>query len=284
MVFYGVHVQNSGDYGDPRILADLAREAEEAGWDGFFIWDHLLYSVDEMLPVVDPWIALAAIALNTRRVRIGPMVTPLARRRPWKLARETASLDVLSEGRLVLGVGLGEPAEVEFAQFGEESDARTRAAKLDEALAIVTGLWSGEPFSHEGAHYTIQESTFLPSPVQKPRIPIWVGGEWPNKPPFHRAARWDGVFPSKRGVALDEMMTPEDLGEIVGFIGQHRLLDDSFVVALGGYTPANDRSRAIEIVEAYVAVGLTWWLEGMNSLRGSRQDIRERIRQGPPKP
>jgi hypothetical protein len=284
MVFYGVHVQNSGEYGDPRILADLAREAEEAEWDGFFIWDHLLYSIDETLPVVDPWIALAAIALNTRRVRIGPMVTPPARRRPWKLARETASLDILSEGRLVLGVGLGEPAEVEFARFGEESDARTRAAKLDEALAILAGLWSGEPFSHEGAHFTIHEATFLPTPVQTPRIPIWVGGDWPNKPPFRRAARWDGIFPGRRGVALDEMMTPEDLGEIVDFIGQQRPLDDSFVVALGGYTPANDRSRAVAIVESYVAVGLTWWLEGMNSLRGSLEDTRERIRQGPPRP
>lgn len=164
-MFYGVHVQNSGEYGDPRILVDLAREAEEAGWDGFFIWDHLLYSVQETLPVVDSWIALAAIALNTRHVRIGPMVTPLARRRPWKLAREAASLDLLSNGRLVLGVGLGEPAEVEFARFGEVSDARTRAAKLDEALAVLAGLWSGEPFSHEGVHYSIREATFLPTPV-----------------------------------------------------------------------------------------------------------------------
>lgn len=286
MVLYGVHVQNSGEYGDARILATMARDAEDAGWDGFFIWDHLLYTINETLPVVDPWIALAAIALNTERVRIGPLVTPLARRRPWKLARETASLDILSGGRLILGVGLGEPGDLEFAHFGEESGARTRAAKLDEALSILAGLWSGAPFRYEGMHYHIEESTFLPSPVQSPRIPIWVGGEWPNKPPFRRAARWDGIFPSKRGVRLDEMMTSDDLSEIVNFVKQERPSDDSFdsfVVALGGYTPGNDRHQAIATVAPYVDVGLTWWLEGINSLRGSLQDARDRIHQGPPR-
>lgn len=178
---------------------------------------------------------------------------------------------------------LGGAADLEFAHFGEESEVRTRAAKLDEALSILAGLWSGAPFRYEGMHYRIEESTFLPSPVQSPRIPIWVGGEWPNKPPFRRAARWDGIFPSKRGVRLDEMMTPDDLKEIVNFVKQERLSDDSFVVALGGYTPGNDRHQAIATVEPYVDVGLTWWLEGINSLRGSLQNARDRIHQGPPK-
>ena len=280
---YGVHVQNSGEYGDPMVLAELARDAESAGWDGFFIWDHLVYAINHTAPVVDPWIALSAIAMTTRHIRIGPLVTPLARRRPWTIARETASLDTLSQGRLILGVGLGGPADVEFAGFGEASDPKVRAGKLDESLTVVSGLWSGAPFSFEGEHYTVQETTFLPTPVQTPRIPVWVAGEWPNKRPFQRASRWDGVFPSRRGVGLDEMMTPEDLGEIVHFIEQERPLDDSFVVALGGYTPGGDPKRAAEMVGAYIEVGLTWWLEGMNSLTRSLEEARERIRQGPPR-
>ncbi|MDQ4076584.1 MAG: LLM class flavin-dependent oxidoreductase [Chloroflexota bacterium] len=280
---YGIHVQNSGEYGDPRLLAELARDAEQAGWDGFFIWDHLVYALNQTVPVADPVVALAAIAGSTHRVRFGPLVTPLARRRPWKLARETVSLDTLSNGRFVLGVGLGEPADVEFSRFGEEADAKVRAGKLDESLDILSGLWTGEAFRYRGAHYRVEEVTFLPSPVQSPRIPIWVAGEWPNKPPFRRAARWDGIFPSKRGVAVDEMMSPGDLEEIVRFIKQERSVDDPFVVALGGYTPAHDQRKAVAIVDPYIDVGLTWWLEGINSLRGSMGEARERIRQGPPK-
>ena len=282
-MFYGVHVQNSGAFGDPRTLAQMAHDAEDAGWDGFFIWDHLVYAVNQTGPVTDPTVALAAIAMSTSRVRFGPLVTPPARRRPWKLARETAALDVLSGGRLVLGVGLGEPVDLEFARFGEEDDKHVRAAKLDESLDILAGLWSGAPFSFHGAHYEIEDITFLPAPAQSPRIPVWVAGEWPNKRPFRRAARWDGIFPSKRGVALDEMMTPADLEEIVSFIRQERAIDDSFVVALGGYTPARDHARAVDIVAPYIDAGLTWWLEGLNSLRGSLADARERILAGPPR-
>jgi alkanesulfonate monooxygenase SsuD/methylene tetrahydromethanopterin reductase-like flavin-dependent oxidoreductase (luciferase family) len=283
MVRYGVHVQDSGEYGDPRVLAGLAEDAERAGWDGFFIWDHLVYALGGTAPVTDPVVALSAIAARTERIRFGPMVTPLARRRPWKVARETVSLDVLSEGRMVLGVGLGEPADVEFGGFGEDADPKARAARLDESLDILAGLWTGEPFGYRGARYRVEETTFLPPPVQAPRIPVWVAGEWPTRAPFRRAARWDGVFPSKRGVALDEMMTPEDLHEIVAYIRQERASDAPFDVALGGYTPASDRQRAAAIVEPYISAGLTWWLEGLNSLRGSLDDARERIRQGPPR-
>lgn len=282
-MFYGVHVQNSGEFGDPRLLAEMARDAERSGWDGFFIWDHIAYALGETAPVVDPVVTLAAIAASTQQIRLGALVTPLARRRPWKVARETVSLDILSTGRLVLGAGLGEPVDEEFARFGEESDARERAGKLDESLAIVSGLWTGEPFSYVGAHYRVEEVTFLPPPVQSPRIPVWIAGEWPNKPPFRRAARWDGVFPSKRGVMVDEMMTPGDLDEIVSFVREERVTDDSFAVALGGYTPAHDRNQAVAIVEPYVAVGLNWWLEGINSLKVSLRDARERVHEGPPK-
>ena len=157
-MYYGIYVPNFGDETNVRMLATLAREAEEASWDGFFVWDHILYRSNPPVSMVDPWVALTAIAMTTERIRIGTTVTPLARRHPWKLARETVSLDHLSRGRLILGVGLGDPPKVEFAQFGEESDDRIRAAKLDEGLEVVTGLWSGKPFRYQGTHYRIQRS------------------------------------------------------------------------------------------------------------------------------
>src|SRR5919202_2140498 len=156
---YGVTVPNFGECFDPRTLAEMAREAEAAGWDGFFLWDHVQFMPT---PTVDPWVALAAIALATERVRIGPLVTPLPRRRPVKLARETVSLDHLSNGRLVLGVGIGDPVQWEFGWFGEPTEAKHRGAMLDEGLAILDGLWSGEPFAFSGAHSRLERMRFLP--------------------------------------------------------------------------------------------------------------------------
>src|SRR5919202_2507053 len=193
---YGVTVPNFGECCDPRTLADIAREAEAAGWDGFFLWDHVQLMPT---PTVDPWVALTAIALATRRIRIGPMVTPVPRRRPIKLARETVSLDHLSDGRLILGVGIG-GGPWEWDYFGEESDLRTRGAMLDEALELLTRIWTGQPVLHEGRFYRVRgdfgpgrpevnPTPLLPRPRQSPRIPIWVAGTWPKKPPFRRAAR-----------------------------------------------------------------------------------------------
>jgi len=147
---YGIYLPNFGDEISPRALADLACEAEEAGWDGFFLWDHILYSKTQKLRMVDPWIVLAAMAMKTERIRLGTSVTPLPRRRPWKLARETVTLDHLSNGRLILSVGLGEPGDAEFGQFGEETDVKVRATKLDEGLDVLAGLWRGKSFSHQG--------------------------------------------------------------------------------------------------------------------------------------
>lgn len=196
---YGLYVPNIGESSYARTFAELARDAEEAGWDGFFLFDTIMFKKTARVPTVDPFIALAAISMTTRRIRIGTMVTPLARRRPWKVARETVSIDHLSDGRLIQGVGLGDPPDGEFEAFGEDSNAMVRAEKLDEGLDIVTGLWSGEEFSHRGGHYRIDKALFLALPKQSPRIPIWVGGFWPHKPPFRRAARWDGVIPLKVG-------------------------------------------------------------------------------------
>ena len=277
---YAIDVPNYGDYFDPRGLATLAHEAEESGWDGFFIWDHIYCGIRDR--TVDPWIALAAIAMRTERIRIGPMITPLPRRRPWKLAREAVAVDHLSGGRLTLGLGLGSPRESEFDLFGEEGDPRVRAEKLDEGLEVLTGLWSGEPFSYKGKHYQVDEAVFLPRPVQTPRIPIWLGGMWPNRAPLRRAARWDGVFP----IYLEDgesKMTPEIMDNIVQYVASHRDEDGPFDVMVGGETPGDDPARAGEIVSAYAAAGVTWWAERIGPWRGPPEEMRQRVRQGPPR-
>ena len=153
---FGVYLPNFGDHAEPARLVELARAAEQAGWSGFFLWDHVQRAGRRGVTgarLVDPWIALAAIAVATERLTLGPLVTPLARRRPWVVARAAVTLDHLSGGRLVLGVGLGAPPEAEFSAFGESPDPRARAEKLDESLAILAGLWRAEPFSFEGVHY-----------------------------------------------------------------------------------------------------------------------------------
>ena len=293
---YGVTVPNFGSFFHPASLANLAREAEEVGWDGFFLWDHVFFA---LFPTVDPWVALSAIAMNTTRMCIGPMVTPLPRRRLLKLARETVSLDHLSNGRLILGVGIGAFAW-EWEHLGEEADMRVRGAMLDEGLAVLTQIWSGEPMAHEGEHYTVhirdlpgydKPAHFDPPPVQSPRIPIWVGGVWPNKPPFRRAARWDGVIPIREGLELGEIMSPGDLQEILAYVQQHREGDGPFDVVAGAHTEGRDRRKDAEIVAAYAEVGATWWLESVSpwdfgwNWQGPWpvEEMEERIRLGPPK-
>jgi alkanesulfonate monooxygenase SsuD/methylene tetrahydromethanopterin reductase-like flavin-dependent oxidoreductase (luciferase family) len=279
---FAVGVPTILEYGNPRLLLDLATSAEEAGWDGFFLWDHLVYRA-EGDPVADPWTTLTAVASRTQTIRLGVMVTVLARRRPWKVARETATLDVLSGGRLVFGAGLGSLGREEFAAFGEDPDRRVRAEKLDEALDIVTGLWRGEPYSHEGRHFSVQSTVFRPTPVQVPRIPVWVAGTWPNRRPFRRAARWDGVFPTHASVGPAETMAPEQLREILEYTLTHRPEGSGpFDVIIEGLTPEN-RKEAAEFVSPYGEVGLTWWIEKIGWFRGSVAEMMRKVKAGPPR-
>ncbi|MCU1411754.1 MAG: hypothetical protein JWR04_2461, partial [Rhodoglobus sp.] len=231
---------------DPRVVASLAAEAEEAGWDGCFVWDHLRWRAP-VRQAADPWITLTAMAVATERLRIGPLVTPLARRRPAKVARETATLDVLSGGRLVLGVGLGSDRfGEELSKTGEELDDRTRAQLLDESLEILAAAWSGDPVQHRGEHYLIDDITFLPRPVQRPGVPVWAAG-YPGKTrPVQRAARLDGFFP----VNLEH---PDQLAEAVATIAELRGGNlDGYDVAVG-LAPSVDPAP-------YTAAGATWWL------------------------
>jgi probable F420-dependent oxidoreductase len=285
---YGVYLPNFGPFGDARVLAEYARLAEEAGWDGFYIWDHIAPWPGWSDYLVDPWVALTAVAMSTRRIRIGMTVTPLPRRRPWKVARETVSLDRLSGGRLTLGVGIGGEGK-EYDSLGEERDLKKRGAMLDEALAVVTGLWSGENFSYTGEYYQVQDQRFLPKPVQQPRIPVWVGGFWPHKAPLRRAAKWDGAY-----ILYQE--GPQEMDQIretSAFLREQR--GDSTapfdMVYLGRPTPGSNKKEAAEIVREYADLGVTYWLEntlpfvfgGDLGENWPMESIRERIIQGPPR-
>jgi alkanesulfonate monooxygenase SsuD/methylene tetrahydromethanopterin reductase-like flavin-dependent oxidoreductase (luciferase family) len=275
-----VHVPNLRQYGDPAVLVGLAVDAEAAGWDGFFVWDHILHRRLEPEAVVDPWVVLAACAARTQRIRLGTLITPVARRRPWKLARELATLDQLSGGRVVLGAGLGSPRHDEFEAFGEDGDDRRRAGRLDEGLSVLAGLLSGESFAHSGEYFAVDEMRFLPAPPGGRRVPIWIGGLWPNPRPFRRAARWDGVVPEKVG---GQLVTPDELRELVAFVGRERAAagrHGAFDFVTAGLTDGPD-AAGLATTQAYAEAGATWWLERFHPDRGSIADARRRIMAGP---
>ena len=287
---YGLHLPNFGPYADARLLAELAHEAEQAGWDGFFLWDQVAKTTltPTIDPMVDPWIVLTTIALRTSRMRLGTLITPLPRRRPWKVARETVSLDQLSAGRLVFGAGLG-GGDYDFAALGEAADPQTLAAMLDEGLQVLSGLWSGEPFSFEGTYYHIREAQFLPRPLQTPRIPIWVAATWPFKAPFRRAARWDGVFPQGRDLALTEMLSPQQVEAMLRFLVAQPGYRTPFEVVHAGISTGQDEAAEASLVASYARVGVTWWVEQIVPERWGSwthwplEAMRQRIRLGPPR-
>ena len=268
--------------GEANEIVTMAREAEDAGWDGVFYWDGIY--IESAGPMFDPWAMLSAIATQTSRVRIGAMLTPVSRRRPWKLARETMTVDQLSGGRLVLPVGLGALDDGGFGKVGEPTDRKTRAELLDEGLDILTGLWSGKPFSYKGKHYTLDEMTFLPPPVQQPRIPIWVTGAWPREKSMARVLRYDGLLPAKldaNGSFAD--VTPDDLRAMKTYIEERRTATTPFDIVYEGRTPGDDLAQAAEIVRPYAEAGATWWMEAMWEAPNTPADVRKRIQQGPPR-
>ncbi|MBX5469263.1 MAG: LLM class flavin-dependent oxidoreductase [Thermoleophilaceae bacterium] len=270
---FAVGIPNAGEFGDPAVIAELGREAEAAGWDGVFVWDHLARR-EGVWPCADPWVALAALAATTERVKLGVMVTPLSRRRPQVVARQCQSLQQLSGGRFVFGAGLGSAPEVEFIPFGDEGDARVRAELLDEGLEVLRGLWSGEPFSFAGRHLRVEGAQFVP----RVEIPIWIAGRWPARRPFRRAARFDGVFPLHDEAGPVEPMSPEQLAEIVDYVRAHRADPEApfDVVIEGASEPGQD-------VSAWGEAGLTWWNERLSWHRGPLSEARERLRAGPPR-
>jgi hypothetical protein len=265
----------------PAEVAAAAVLAEEAGWDGVYVWEGL-YGWDA-------WVSLAAAAVRTSRVRLGTMLTPLSRRKPWELAGQALSLDHLSGGRLTLSVGLG-AVETGFAAFGEETDRRRRAELLDEGVEVVTGLWGGQPFSFAGEHYRLAPTTFMPTPppVQQPRIPIWVVGAWPRPKSMARVVKYDGILPNVFGPdGKPADAGPAQVREIVAWLGEHRPVDAGpFDVVVEGQTPAGDPRAAADEVAPWREAGATWWIEGLWPAQGQPDEIkqvRDRLHAGPPK-
>jgi len=281
-ISFGLGVPNGGDFADPHALAELAADAEAAGWDGVFLWDHVIRRAPWQ-PIVDPWVALAAMAMRTERVVLGPMVTPLARRRVSNVARQTTTLDRLSGGRLRLGVGLGAPDD-EFTRFGESADARHRAAILDEALDALVELWSGEEVVFRGKHVTADGVQFLPRPVDG-RVPIWVAGRWPGGAPFRRAARFDGVWP----VAMDrgEFLTVDEFVACVERVMQFRQDPEGetpFDACRVDRSAGPDDRRVRTELPKLMAAGMTWWIESLDEPDIPFERHRERVLAGPVAP
>jgi alkanesulfonate monooxygenase SsuD/methylene tetrahydromethanopterin reductase-like flavin-dependent oxidoreductase (luciferase family) len=280
---YGLNLPAAGPSGDARTLGELAAVAEAAGWDAVLLEDYLVYQNHQDMPTYDPWVALAVMAVRTQRIRLGTEVTPLARRRPWKLARETATLDHLSGGRLVLSVGLGVATDVDIAHFGEETDNRRRAAQLDEALEVLVGLWTGEPFSFVGEHYNVRETTCLPRPVQRPRIPIWVGGGYPNPGPLRRAARWDGAClyqAAARGSSQDAgRLEPDNVRALKQFVEANRSVRGPFDIVVGARKRGDDWEHERGLIRAVAEAGATWWIEWVPA--DSPSIMRTAIERGP---
>ena len=261
--------------GDARIAANFAREAELAGWDGFFVWE----------PVwgVDAWISLTAAAMVTERICLGTMISPIARMRPWKLASETATLDNLSGGRVILSVGLG-ALDTGWAEFGEVTDRRTRAELLDECLDIVTGLWKGQPFNYAGKHYMVKESWFQvpPPPVQQPRIPIWVVGAWLRQKSMQRALRYDGLLPAimnDDGKVRMGPPTPAEIQQIKAYV-DGKANGAPFDIVVEGET-TRENLQSAKRVQEFADAGATWWLEAQWAA-SDLESVLQRIRQGPP--
>jgi alkanesulfonate monooxygenase SsuD/methylene tetrahydromethanopterin reductase-like flavin-dependent oxidoreductase (luciferase family) len=257
-------------WGDADDVGELAAEAEAAGWDGLFVWE----------PVwgVDAWISLGLAAVRTSRIRLGTLLTPPSRRRPWELASQVATVDRLSAGRVTLSVGLG-ALDSGFESFGEQCDRRVRAELMDECLDIVCGLWAGQPFSYDGNHYTVGATDFptIGHTIQQPRVPIWCVGALGREKSMERALRWDGVIPqvldggSARQPNLDEVTA---LRARVGEAITGRDFDIVIEGTVAEHSPA-----------AYASAGATWWIESMWDAMNEYSPITaaaDRLREGPP--
>jgi hypothetical protein len=263
--------------GAPGEAVEFAIEAEAHGWDGFFAWE----------PVygVDPWVTLGGIAVQTERIKIGTLLTSPSRRRPWKLASEALTVDLLSGGRVILSVGLG-ATDSGFESMGEVTDRKIRAELLDESIDILTGLWGGQPFKYEGKHYQLDEFSFVhqpPPPLQQPRIPIWVVGAWGWTKSMQRVLKCDGILPTIIGRDRKFVeLTPEHIWQIKSFVEENRKLDSHFDIIVENTSPGEDFSAAIAKVRPWIEAGATWWIESMWHEKEPKK-WRQRLRQGPPK-
>ena len=260
----------------------LARAADDAGWDGVFTFDGI--HVGDDIEIHDPFALLAAFAVATRHVRLGAIVHPLARRKPWEVARQAATIDRLSGGRLVLPVGLGAVDDAGFGRVGEVTDRRIRAERLDESLEILTGLWRGEPFGYEGRHYRFEPMAFRPTPVQRPRVPIWVVGLWGSERSMRRVVRYDGYLPNlppDKGGGPGAEVAPRTVRAMRGWLDQ-RTGDDPIDLVIDGTTSATDQAAGRDRVSLLAEAGATWWIETDWTTLGDVAALHARIDAGPP--
>lgn len=287
---FSVNIPNFGDFSDARTVARVAARAEQSGWDALFVWDHVVHDKHQRRgqPFGDPWMLLTAAALATSRLKLGTLVTPVARRRPEQLARQVATLDSISGGRVIFGAGLGGPIDDEFGSFGEPTDPVVLAERLDEGLELLQRYWSGEPVNHDGRHYQVRDVTLLPASLQRPRPPIWVGGFWPNRRPMRRAARWDGAVPLFASASHGHPPPADQVRDVAAYITQHRTdhVDEPFDLVVGGVSPG-DPTKARDLIAPLADAGATWWDErqlqtsaGLDRLA----PVLRRIDQGPPEP
>jgi alkanesulfonate monooxygenase SsuD/methylene tetrahydromethanopterin reductase-like flavin-dependent oxidoreductase (luciferase family) len=285
-VQFSVNIPNFGDFADARVVAKVATAAEAAGWGALLVWDHVVH--DKRLragqPFGDPWMLLTVAALATSRLRLGTLVTPVARRRPEQLARQVATLDVLSGGRVIFGAGLGGPIEDEFGSFGDTTDPVVLAQRLDEGLELLSRYWSGETVDHDGRHYRVRQTALLPATVQRPRPPVWIAGYWPNRRPMRRAAKWDGAVPLFDNARHGEAPSPDEVRDLARFIAEQRgeRADQPFDIVVGG---ASDPAGAVDRLGALQEAGVTWWDE--RQVQSSPDHYRaepvlRRVEAGPP--
>lgn len=273
---FGVFLPPFAEYAEPELVVALAVAAEEAGWDGFFLWDHML--AEPGMAVADPWVTMAGIAAMTNRIRLGALVTPLPRRRPWVLGRQMATLDRLSDGRLIGGIGLGDDGWSEFSAFGEAIDPVVRGQMLDEALELLQRFLTGEPVTYTGRHYVVHAPPLLPKPRQSP-LPIWGACRWPNRRPLARIANLQGCFPIFRTAGAIPPPNPADTRELRGALtalGARPTIDIAVRCALS----REDRARVPDIVSELEESGVTWMLEGFPP--GEPRDrVADVVAQGP---
>ncbi len=275
---FALDVAPLGELADPEVLVRLGRSLEAAGWDGFSIWDSLGVSMGTEAP--DPFVVLAGVAAATTHLELLASVIALPRRRPQLVAQSAGTLDRLSGGRLVLGIGAGGD-ERDYTAFGDEFAASRRIASMDESATIVDRLLRGETLTHRGSAYTVDGVSVGPRPVRQPRPPIWMGAF--RRGGIRRAAHWDGwiaVTVGDDGVSM--VMSPALLADRLAMVRSEReaagLAGLPFEVAvfgqtgLGGHTPAD-----------YEAAGATWWLESVSPMRGSLADIMRLVEAGPPR-
>jgi len=261
-------------------IGDMAEAAEAVGWDGVFYWDAV--HIPDYGDMYDPWVALTVIAMRTQNVRLGGIIMALPRHRPWLFARAATSLDHVSHGRLILPIGLGALDDTGFAGVGEATETRVRAERMDEALAIIEGLWTAKPFSFEGTHFRTAEMTFEPAPVQQPRIPIWMVGAWPREKSMQRVIRYDGILPNK----LDDSgkqgtVEPADIAAIRDYLLERRGSLDGFDFVAEGKTTGDDVAADEGIVRPWADAGATWWIEA--DWGSEMERVRRRVDLGPPR-